>query len=90
MTRLEIVHLRSYGEPLKVLSDRISNSIRTRSDTSELVAVYRRDGLVTDLAVHIQHPEVAQAGGPSRLGLQLASEFRAVGFVEHTLWRELK
>ena len=52
------------------------------------VTLYRRQGLDTDVAVHIRHPETPGEEGPSRLGLQLASALKALGLVEHTLWQE--
>ena len=51
--------------------------------------MYRRDGLETDVAVHIRHSGVP-ASDVSGLGLQLASALRALGLVEHTLWQELR
>jgi hypothetical protein len=90
MSTLEIVHLRSSGEPLESLADRIRESIWSEGDQTEVVTMYRRRGLETDLAVHIQHPEMSQAEGPSRLGLQLVSSLALFGLVEHSVWEELE
>ena len=90
MRRLEIIHLRSSGEPLESLSDRIRESIREKGEQTNVVTIYRRDGLETDLAVHIHNLEVPGAEGPSGLGLKLASALRVFGLVEHTLWEELR
>ena len=90
MRRLEIIHMRSAGESLESLIDRISESIRAEGQQTNVVTIYRRDGLETDLAVHIHHLEVPGAEGPSRLGLQLASSLRVFGLVEHTVWEEMK
>ncbi len=87
MSRLEIIHLRSSGEPLAALGERIRESIRTQGESTEVVTLYRRQGLETDLAVHLRH--LGGAGdGPSALGLRLASALRSWGLVEHTLWQE--
>ena len=88
MNRLEIIHLRSSGEPLDSLGDRIRESLGTEGEETE-VALYRRAGLETDLAVHIRHLGVPGREGPSGLALRLASALRAYGLVEHTLWEEL-
>ena len=94
MSRLEIIHLRSSGVPLESLGHRIRESLATEGKNAE-VTLYRRDGLETDIAVHLQHPVPPEKNGPGKnglsgLGLQLASSLRVFGLVEHTLWEELK
>lgn len=89
MSRLEIIHLRSSGEPLESLGRRIRESLGAEGEDAE-VTLYRRDGLETDVAVHIRHLDSPGKDGPSGLGLQLASALRALGLVEHTLWQELR
>ena len=86
MSHLEIIHLRSSGEPLESLGQRIRESLGA-GDVE--VTLYRRDGLETDVAVHIRSRGAPESGGPSALGLQLAAALRALGLVEHTLWHEL-
>ena len=88
MTRLEIIHLRSSGVPLEVLTDGIRRSIGDGGEGASALTLYRRHGLDTDLAVHIRH-QAAGGVGPSDLALCLASELRAYGLVEHTVWEEL-
>ncbi len=88
MKTLEIIHLRSSSEPLESLSRRIRDSIIAESKSAETVTLYRRRGLDTDLAVHIQHSGVPGEREPSRLALRLASALRAYGLVEHTLWEQ--
>ena len=90
MKTLEIIHLRSSGEPLESLSRRIRDSITAESKSIEAVTLCRRQGLETDLAVHILHSGEPGRQGPSGLALRLASALRAYGLVEHTLWEELK
>ena len=90
MSRLEIIHLRSSGEPIESLADRIRESIWSEGDQTEVVTIFRRNGLETDLAVHIHHPEAPGADVPSRLGLQLVSSLAVFGLVEHSVWEELK
>jgi hypothetical protein len=87
---LEIIHLRSSGEPIESLADRIRESIWSEGDQTEVVTIFRRNGLETDLAVHIHHPEAPGADVPSRLGLQLVSSLAVFGLVEHSVWEELK
>ena len=88
MIQLEIIHLRSSGEPIESLAELISASIREGGEEALILTLYRRHGLETDLAVHILSPDVAIKMGPSDLALRLASELRAYGLVEHTLWEE--
>ena len=88
MNRLEIIHLRSSGEPVKALTDRINRSLRDDDQEAATLKLYCRRGLDTDLAVHILFADVAAKTGPSALALRLASELRAFGLVEHTVWEE--
>ncbi len=87
MSRLEIIHLRSSGEPLEALGQQIRDSLDTGGEHS-CVTLYRREGLATDVAVHIKHRDAPEVEGPSDLGLQLAAELKALGLVEHTTWQE--
>ena len=89
MRRLEIIHLRSSGEPLESLGDQVRESIWTTGEQTEVVTMLRRHGLETDLAIHIHHPEAPGANVPSRLGLQLVSSLALFGLVEHTVWEEM-
>ena len=90
MKQLEIIHLRSSGEPLESLSRLIRESITAESKSADTVTLYRRQELETDLAVHILRSGVAGRQGPSGLALRIASALRAYGLVEHTLWEEMK
>jgi hypothetical protein len=86
MKRLEIVHLRSSDERIENLTEMIAESLGTANSDSQVVTLYRRKGLETDVAVHIRQ----DAEGPSRLGLQLASALKAYGLVEHSMWEEVR
>ena len=88
MTRLEIIHLRSSGQPIEVLTELIKRSIAPGGEKASTLKLYRCQGLATDLAVHILRSDVAGKRGPSDLALRLASELRAYGLVEHTIWEE--
>ena len=90
MIKLEIVHLRSSGEPIEALTDSIRSSIGRSGRDSSTLTLYRCHGLGSDLAVHILRSDDAVMSGPSDLALRLASELRAYGLVEHTVWEELK
>lgn len=89
MRTLEIVHLRSSGEPIEALTDQIKESIWAEGNGSEVVTLYRRSGLETDVAVHIYHRESEGGNGPSTLAFNLASALRTFGLVEHSVWEEL-
>ena len=89
MSRLEIVHLRLSGEPTESLSDMIRESIWAEGSGTEVVTVYRRQGLDTDVAVHIYHRESDDGDDPNTLAFNLASSLRAFGLVEHSVWEEM-
>ena len=89
MRQLEIIHLRSSGETLESLGDQIRESIWAMGEQAEVVTLFRRNGLETDMAIHIHHLEAPEKEGPSRLGLQLVSSLATFGLVRHTLWEEL-
>ena len=89
MRRLEIIHLRAWGELPVEIREGLEESIRA-SEAEGSITLYRRQGLDTDLTVHVSRSDVAVKKGPSDLALRLASELRAYGLVEHTVWEELK
>jgi hypothetical protein len=90
MKQLEIIHLRLSGEPVETLSSQIRDSIRAAGTGTQVVTLYRRKGLETDIAIHINHLEGLEPDGQSSLGVRLASALKAYGLVEHTLWEELE
>jgi hypothetical protein len=89
MRFLEIVHLRSAGDSVERVSDAVKESTRSALLSRQELTVFRRNGLETDIAVHIDSGDVSGPATPSDLGLRLASELRSYGLVEHTVWREL-
>lgn len=90
MRRLEIIHLRSSGALLDSLIDGMIETIGAEGDRSNVVTLYRRNGLESDVAIHIQGLDRTGEEVPSTLGLRLASELKAFGLVEHSVWEELK
>jgi len=89
MGQIEIIHLRTSGESPAVLCQRIRESVRTEAGGTEPLVIYRREGLESDIAIHIRRDEPSTKKGPSALGLRLASALRSFGLVEHTVWEEL-
>ena len=81
---LEVILLRASGIPLAELREAVHASIGSLKPDAEVVQVYRRAGLDTDMAVHIRHHD----GPPerSKLGLSLAASLEAHGSVQHTVW----
>jgi hypothetical protein len=88
MNTVEIVHLRSSGESLESLAERIKESIWNDSGGAT-VTILRRNGLESDIAIHIRHRQVHEGNGPSTLAFNLANALRTFGIVEHTVWEEL-
>jgi hypothetical protein len=89
MSRLEIIHLRTAGSSFASLARQIHEAIGSEVEGTGVVTIYRRSGLDTDVAVHINSHGSGEEAGPSALGLHLASALSAYGLVEHTLWEEL-
>jgi hypothetical protein len=90
MNTVEIIHLRSSGESLESLAERIRESLWEDGSISDKVEVYRRNGLDTDIAVHIHHRRSNGGNGPSTLAFNLANALRSFGIVEHAVWEEMK
>ena len=89
MSTVEIIHLRSSGESIDTLAERIKESIWMDGSTDDAVSVFRRNGLDTDIAIHIRHRRADRADRPSTLAFNLASALRTFGLVEHTVWEEM-
>jgi hypothetical protein len=89
MSTLEIIHLRLAGKPPENLCEQLKESIVAGGGLAENVMLFRRDGLETDLAVHIHHVDT-QNSEPGKLGLRIASALKAHGLVEHQVWKQLK
>jgi hypothetical protein len=89
MKILEIIQLQSGADSITLLSDQIRESLRGADERSRIVAIYRRDGVVNDLAIHIQYIGRSKAAKQTELGLRLAAALREYGIVEHTLWTEI-
>ena len=88
MKMLETIHLRSHGEPIESLINQILQSVEGKLRENKVVTLYRRTGLKTDIAVHIQCRE-SKEEGPSEIGIQLASALKTFGLVKHTIWEEM-
>jgi hypothetical protein len=89
MSILEIIHLRSSIEPVDVLTDHIRESIWAEGHGSDVVTLYRRHGLETDVAVHIRHRAPDGRIGSSALAVHLAHALKEYGLVEHSVWEEI-
>ena len=89
MKHLEIIHLRSSGEPIESLCQRVAEAVMAEGEPIEGVTIFQRCGLDTDIALHIHHGGGPDNGGPSALALHLAAGLKALGLVEHTVWEAL-
>jgi hypothetical protein len=89
MNTVEIVHLRSSSEPVDALAERIKESIWMDGSDGDTITVFRRNGLETDIAIHIRHRHSNGGNGASTLAFNLASALRTFGIVEHTVWEEM-
>lgn len=89
MSRLEIIHLRTAGRSFAFLATQIREAIGSELDDRGVVKIYRRSGLDTDVAIHINSRGRDGAAGPTTLGIRLASALSSYGLVVHTTWEEL-
>ena len=89
MRRIEIIHLRLSGESVESLGRRIKASIRTAGKDTDILTMYRRDGLETDIAVHLHMVMPSEEQGLSNFGCHIAAALRDLGLVEHTVWEEI-
>ena len=89
MNTVEIIHLRSTGESIETLAERIKESIWMDGSTGDAVTVFRRNGLETDIAIHIRHRHSNRENGASMLAYNLANALRTFGIVEHSVWEEM-
>ena len=89
MRTLEIVHLRSSGESMESLAERIRESLWEDGSIGDAVTIFRRNGLETDIAIHICHRRSNGGNGASTLAFNLANALRTFGIVEHTVWEEM-
>ena len=88
MKRLEIIHLRSSGEPVDGLVKRIRSSMLQSEQGAPTVRLFRRPELESDLVIHVQS-DASHSAAAHEIALQLASELRTYGLVEHTPWEEV-
>ena len=89
MSILEIIHLRSSIEPIDALTDQIRESIWAVGHGTDVVSLYRRHGLETDVAVHIRHCGENGGAASSALAVHLAHALKTYGLVEHSVWEEI-
>lgn len=89
MSILEIIHLRSSIEPIDALTDHIRESIWAEGHGTDVVTLYRRHGLETDVAVHIRHRGENGGAASSALAVHLAHALKTYGLVEHSVWEEI-
>ena len=80
--------MRLAGPAIDWLCERVVSEVRGAAEETEVVTIYRRQGLHTDLAIHLERASATEEEQASGLGLRLASALKAHGLVEHTLWKE--
>jgi hypothetical protein len=86
MKRLEIIHLQMGNTLPHSLVDEIRKlPLEQQNDTD--LTVYQREGLSTDLSVHIFHQADSQEL-PSPLGVMVAFSLREHGMMDHSIWTE--
>jgi hypothetical protein len=90
MKCIEIINLRSAGEPRESIEQKIPRSMSEVDQRKDLVSIqlYRHASLDTDLSVHLLFEHAGPEAGPSALGQRLASAFKEFGLVSHSVWIE--
>jgi hypothetical protein len=90
MTTLEIVHVRCARDLEGAFGESLAAAVAAESAGEyERVAVYRRSGVPSDLAIHIRRRGPSSACRPGRLAARLATALRELGMVEHSVWTEM-
>jgi hypothetical protein len=90
MKCIEIINLRSAGDPRESIEQKIPGSTVEVDQSKDLVSiqVYRHATLDTDLSVHLLFESSKQEMQPSALGQRLASALKDFGLVSHSMWVE--
>jgi len=90
MKCIEIINLRSAGDPRESIEQKIPRSTAEVDQSKDLVSIqlYRHASLDTDLSVHLLFEHPGPDAGPSALGQRLASALKEFGLVSHSVWIE--
>ena len=87
----EVIMVRSAGSNAEILAKTVQDLMAdvARSAGNDDVRVFCRENLETDICIVLSHSgKKAQTGG-SPLGLRIASAFKEIGLVHHTIWNEV-
>ena len=87
MRRLEIVHVRWTGPR----SGDVAAAVREAAadlNASGRVEIYRREGVATDVSIHLRHGADPSNPELAILAARLVAALREVGMVDHSIWLE--
>ncbi len=90
MKWIEIIEIRSTGNIWKQLETHLQEFINQAEKKTEnqTVKLYTRMMVDTDISIHLFHDSNNVNNRGSSLGIKLASDLKAYGMVNHTIWRE--
>ena len=89
MKILEIIHVRALNALMKGAVDQIRASLRNPEPTLDIITFYHRQGVMSDVAIHLSRKVDNSQAEPSATGLRIAASLRENGIVEHTVWTEM-
>ena len=91
MKWLEMIELRAAINNRKLLESQLQQLMHDvdQEAHTQLIKVYRRVMLDTDVSIHLFHDSTPVERDGSPLGLRLASSLKEFGLVNHRVWIEM-
>jgi hypothetical protein len=90
MKWVEIIEFRSFNPDCALLELDFWNCLSEAIGEAHIVKieVYNHSTLTTDISIHVHYESAQVASQGSPFGVQLISELKAFGVVNHTVWVE--
>ncbi len=90
MKWVEIIELRAFNKDDALLKLDFWKGLDDATKEANImkIEVYNNSTLTTDISIHLHYESAQVENQGSPLGLQLVSELKAFGIVNHTVWVE--
>lgn len=88
MKWIEVIQLRSSAQELPKLAEKLRRFVSSEL-SDEVVSVYRHEGVMTDLSVHLVHQTAENSRPDTTLGQHLAAQLEEHGLIDRSLWVEV-
>jgi len=92
MKWMEVIEFRSFNKEQALIELDFWNCLNRVIGEAHIVKieVYNHSTLPTDTSIHVHHESTQTENQGSPFGLQLVSELKAFGVVNHTVWVQEK